>query len=257
VPAEIYKEDGASAASAGTVAASLPDANGIALPASTGSDLPSRRRRGAWWLAGGLVIVLLAISLLVKRQQRLPFEHFTIQRVSASEQVRMTAISPDGIYIASVLSEPNGAESLWVHHLPTGSERHGEQDAAIAYEDVVFSPDGNNIYFRVKNATPSALPERYDVYRIPILGGRSVHILGNVDSQSALPGAASECASIARAIFRVPTSSSVPARRVATSGYWRKEGQSTRTLWRALQMAGLLRFQTTRAMSRRLTSLLD
>jgi hypothetical protein len=127
------------------VAASLPDANGIALPASTGSDLPSRRRRGAWWLAGGLVIVLLAISLLVKRQQRLPFEHFTIQRVSASEQVRMTAISPDGIYIASVLSEPNGAESLWVHHLPTGSERQVEQDAAIAYEDVVFSPGTTSI----------------------------------------------------------------------------------------------------------------
>jgi DNA-binding winged helix-turn-helix (wHTH) protein/Tol biopolymer transport system component len=181
VAAEIYKEDGASGASAGTASVSLPDANGIALPASTGSDLPSRRRRGAWWLAGGLVIVLLATSLLVKRPQRLPFEHFTIQRVSAGEHVRMTAISPDGIYLASVLSEANGVESLWVHHLPTGSERHVEQDAAFEYDDVKFSPDGNYIYFRVKNATASASPERYELRRIAILGGRSVHILGNVD----------------------------------------------------------------------------
>jgi serine/threonine protein kinase len=135
------------------------------------------------WSIGPVVILALGVaaSYFVTRQQKLPFEHYSIQKATDSEHVELTAISPDGNYLAAVVRDANGARSLVLHHIPTNSERPIVQDAAYKYHDVIFSPDGNYIYFRI-DALGTPPPDRYDVYRVPVLGGQATQVIAGVDS---------------------------------------------------------------------------
>ena len=94
-----------------------------------------------------------------------------------SKHVRSIAISPDGIYLAAVVSDASGAQSLLLHHLPTNSERTIVQDAAYKYHGVIFSPDGSYIYFRIDAL---GTPNRWDDYRIPVLGGQPTRVIADV-----------------------------------------------------------------------------
>jgi len=145
-----------------------------------------RPRVGRWtiaWMASALVVVALAAFgyLIGGRRKTVPFEHFSIQKAMDSERVMLTAISPDGTYLASVLIALNGDESLVVHHIPTGSERAVLQDPALKYQDVMFSPDGGYIYYRI-SALGTSAPNRDDVYRIPVLGGQPTRVIEDVDA---------------------------------------------------------------------------
>jgi serine/threonine protein kinase/Tol biopolymer transport system component len=132
-----------------------------------------------------VLTLLAALSALgyffVPWQKRIPFEHFTIDRVGDSEQVDGTAISPDGNFVATVRTNANGTESLWLHHMPTNSERPIWQAAEYKYLDAIFSPDGSYIYFRIA-ALGSGSPRRSDVYRIPVIGGRPSRVVEDVDN---------------------------------------------------------------------------
>ncbi len=142
--------------------------------------------RGRWqraWLSGGLLLACMAGAayLYVSRHARVPFEHFSIQKAMDSTHVRMTAISPDGMYLVSVVEDPNRAESLMVRQLSTNTERAILKDANFKdYSSVTFSPDGSYIYFRV-DALGNPPPDRVDVYRISVLGGAPERVLNSVD----------------------------------------------------------------------------
>jgi DNA-binding winged helix-turn-helix (wHTH) protein/Tol biopolymer transport system component len=158
-------------------------------PPSIGAEEQHRGRTGGVlrWAAATAMVALLVITayFLVARQRQIPFEHFTIQKATDSGNVPFTAISPDGAYLASVLEDEEGNESLWIHHIATGSERPILQDAAFRYRDVTFSPDGSFIYFRTsafEHNAPS--PHRTDLYRIPILGGQAARIAEGVDARA-------------------------------------------------------------------------
>ena len=110
----------------------------------------------------------------------MPFEHFTIQQAIDSEQVEMTAISPDGAYLASVMHDAKGFESLTIHHIATTSETRILHDPAFTYWDVIYSPDGNYIYFRVR-ALDVPVDTRDDEYRIPVLGGQPERVIQDLD----------------------------------------------------------------------------
>jgi len=142
---------------------------------------PKTVRRAIAWSAGALVVAALAaFAYFMPRQQKIvPFEHFSIQKAMDSEHVKCTAISPDGAYLAAVITAANGDESLVVHHIRTGSERPIVQNAAYKYEDVIFSPDGDYIYYRIHALDHS---NRDDVYRIPLLGGQPSRIIEDVDA---------------------------------------------------------------------------
>ncbi len=97
-----------------------------------------------------------------------------------SKHVASIAISPDGIYLAAVLNDANGAQSLLLHHIPTNSQRDIVQDPAYKYDRVTFSPDGSYIYFRI-DALGQPRPNRWDDYRVPVLGGQPTRVIAGVD----------------------------------------------------------------------------
>ena len=87
-----------------------------------GQPRPGRLVRWSACLVGILSLAVVAYFFMT-RQKMVPFEHFTIQRVGDSEHVELTAISPDGLYLASVVRDVNGAESLWVHQISTNTDK--------------------------------------------------------------------------------------------------------------------------------------
>jgi DNA-binding winged helix-turn-helix (wHTH) protein len=141
------------------------------------------RMLGPLALAAGILVLLAMAYIVVRPQNQYPFERFTIQKVSDSQHVALAAVSPDGNYLAFVVVDAKGDQSLWVRHIPTGSERPILQDAAFVYLDMVFSTDGNYIYFRTNalGANPRP-PDRRDVYRIPVFGELAVRVLEDVDA---------------------------------------------------------------------------
>jgi serine/threonine protein kinase len=158
--------------------------SGISGSVASPKQPPHRVGRLLMWSSGVPAILALAAAAyyFATRHERVPFEHFMIQKASDDEHVNATAISPDGVYLASGRRDAGGARSLWVRHIPTGSERAILQDPVFkGYIDVIFSPDGGYLYFRVP-ALGNPPPDRWDVYRIPVLGGQPARVLAGVDA---------------------------------------------------------------------------
>ena len=107
-----------------------------------------------------------------------PFQDFSIAQVTTTGKVALTAISADGKYMATVVDNAAGEENLWVNDLATNSARKILGDKALRYEDIIFSPDTNYIYFRVPGLDKVG---RDDLYRIPLMGGEPVRILADID----------------------------------------------------------------------------
>jgi serine/threonine protein kinase len=151
------------------------------ISAAVASPAPIQRwsRKSLLWSVGLVAILAMAAIAyyLATRHESVPFAHYSIQKVINSEHVRMTAISADGNYLAAIVTDPNGAQTLLLHHIPTNSERPIVQNADYKYQDVLFSPDGNYIYFRIK---ANNVNEQADVYRIPVLGGQVTRVLEGV-----------------------------------------------------------------------------
>ncbi len=144
---------------------------------------PQRQRSKGWAWTVGLIAILAIIVFtyfLLTRQKKLPFEHYTLQRVIDSKHIGSVAISPDGVYLAAIVSDANGMQTLLLHHIPTNSERTIVQDPAYKYDRVIFSPDGSYIYFRINALDPNR-PDRWDDYRIPVLGGQPTRVIEGVD----------------------------------------------------------------------------
>jgi serine/threonine protein kinase len=136
------------------------------------------------WSVGLIAVVSVAavVYYVLMRRERVPFEHYSIQKVMDSKHVNMVAISPDGAYLASVTQDSNGNQDLRIHHITTGSERSILQEADYKYQHLVFSPDGSYIYFRM-DPLHAPKPHLGDEYRIPILGGQPTRVLEGVDSR--------------------------------------------------------------------------
>ena len=107
-----------------------------------------------------------------------PFQDFSITQATMTGKVALTAISGDGKYMATVVDNAEGEENLWVNDLATNSMSDILGDKAFRYEDIIFSPDTNYIYFRVPGLDKVA---RDDLYRIPVMGGEPARILTDID----------------------------------------------------------------------------
>jgi eukaryotic-like serine/threonine-protein kinase len=108
----------------------------------------------------------------------LPFEKFTIENVSNNGHIAQAAISPDGKYLLQALDE-DGAQSLWLRHIPTMSNKKVIDPARTRYEGLSFSPDGDYIYYLRRdegNETESQL------YSASVLGGSPRQLVDDVDS---------------------------------------------------------------------------
>jgi serine/threonine protein kinase/Tol biopolymer transport system component len=174
-------------AAAQTAATQTP-ATGTPRP-SSGSVLveaAGRNKVGTGLVLGAVLVVLVAAGFgvysVVKPAppvpKSLPFEHIEINNLTNNGHVALARISPDGKYLLHALEE-NGLQSLWLRHIPTGSNTQVEPAAATRYAGLTFSPDGNYIYFVRRDEAEHTISI---LYQAPVLGGTPRVVVRDVDS---------------------------------------------------------------------------
>ena len=153
-------------------------------PASSGSVLAqeARRHKLAVGTIGLIAVLLVAAAIFgvysMMQKRSVPFRNMTMTKLTESGNAFRAAISPDGKYLLHVTQE-NGLESLWLRHIPTGSNTQVVPPIAENFLGVLFSPDGNYFYF---GRTDKSRPGITTVYRAPVLGGAPRPVIFDIDS---------------------------------------------------------------------------
>ena len=129
------------------------------------------------------VLVLAAVAATVgvfwlRARRASPFRNMSMTRVTDSGNASSAAISPDGVYVLHVDAE-NGMQSLWLRHIPTGSNTRVVPPTEERYLGLTFSKDGNHFYFIRSDKNH---PGVRMLYRAPVLGGEARLVLTDVDS---------------------------------------------------------------------------
>ncbi len=166
------------------VQSSSPQASSSHVTASS-SSVSAVAREHKFGLAAVLLIglVLLAaggfgVYSLLSRSGPTPFQNFTITQITNTGKAQQAAISPDGKYVLNVQND-NGLQSLWLRNVPTGSDTQIVPPAAAVYRSLIFSPDGNYVYFRKAGLGTQS---EWDLYRTPVLGGTPQLVLRDLDT---------------------------------------------------------------------------
>lgn len=153
--------------------------------ASAGSAMAEIPRHGKTAVAARLLIalaVLLAAGFgvysFVNRSGPQPFKDFTVTQVTNTGRAELAAISPDGKYVLH-LQNDNGMQSLRLRNIATGSDTQIVAPAPPRYKSLIFSPDGNYVYFR---QLINSIGSDWDLYRMPVLGGIAQLVARDVDS---------------------------------------------------------------------------
>jgi eukaryotic-like serine/threonine-protein kinase len=151
---------------------------------ASGSATVVAAQQRPWWygLAATAALIILAAAgvgsyLLLHRAVPTPFQNFAITQVTNSSRAIVTAISPDGKYVLTVMDD-KGLNSLWLRNVATGSDTQVVPPSATI-ANVAFSPDGNYIFFR---KAENAIASDFNVYRAPVLGGTPKAVVQDVDS---------------------------------------------------------------------------
>ena len=133
--------------------------------------------------AGVIALIVLAaagfgVYSLLRHGGLRHFQNFTINQVTISGKAALTAISPDGRYVLTVMNEM-GLQGLWLRNIPTSSDTQVIPPSPASYSNLAFSPDGNYLYFtRAADATNT----HFDLYRAPVLGGAPQTVARGIDS---------------------------------------------------------------------------
>jgi serine/threonine protein kinase/Tol biopolymer transport system component len=134
----------------------------------------SPRRRIAFGIAAAVVCaVLLAWAVYAtigSRRAGPSFSSMKITRLPTRPGIVDAVISPDGRYIAYVIKEAAG-ESLWMRQLAPFSQVQILPPAPGPHSQLVFSGDGNYLYYARQNADGSS-----SLYRTPALGGDPIRV---------------------------------------------------------------------------------
>ena len=140
---------------------------------------PRRFSQGILTKAGLVILaaVVVALYFFLHRAGLTPFQNFAITQITTTNRAIVTALSPDGKYVLTVINE-KGLDSLWLRNVATGSDTQVVPPSATI-PSVAFSPDGNYIYFR---KAENAIASDFNVYRAPVLGGTPRVVVRDVDS---------------------------------------------------------------------------
>jgi eukaryotic-like serine/threonine-protein kinase len=163
-----------------------------AAPPTEGSRIPSsssvliaaagKNKFGTGLVLGVALLLVVAAAFgvysLLPHKKALPSEAMSIENLTNNGHVALARISPDGKYLLHVLDE-NGLQSLWLRHIPTGSNTQVVTPAATRYSGLTFSPDGNYIYFVRRDDSEQSIASLYDA---PMLGGTPRLLIKDVDS---------------------------------------------------------------------------
>src|SRR5229473_298241 len=153
-----------------------PSSSSILIAAAGKNKLGTGLALGAAFLL--LVAAAFGVYSLLPHKKDLPVERMSVENLTNSGHVSLARISPDGKYLLHVLDE-NGLQSLWLRHIPTGSNTQVVTPAATRYSGLTFSPDGNYIYFVRREDSEQSIASLYDA---PMLGGTPRLLIKDVDS---------------------------------------------------------------------------
>jgi serine/threonine protein kinase len=163
--------------------AGLPSSTVATERPSSSSVLAAAAKQHRFGLAIGVFLIVALLVMagygvygLLHTTKTPPFADFTITQVTNNGKTVAAAISPDGKYLLSVLDE-DSKQSLWLRHLPTNSDTQVLAPANASYESLIFSPDGNYIYFRRLMQV-----DYFDLFRAPVLGGQPQPIVRDIDT---------------------------------------------------------------------------
>ncbi len=153
--------------------AGRPDA-GETLPADAG---PAATRGAGWpvklaWLGAGLIVGALAIAALGRSLfQPPPTLPPVVRSLTYSGTSGAASISGDGKFMAFISSR-DGTPRIWLKQLASG-----EEVALTAGRDSwpQISPDSGSVLFR------RAEKGRFDLYRVPLVGGEPRRLASNID----------------------------------------------------------------------------
>ncbi len=129
-----------------------------------------------------LAAAAYGVYVFLHRARPVPFQNFSVSKVTDSGDAASAAISPDGKYILTLM-RTNGLASLWLRNVPTNSNTQVQPPADVYYNGLRFSPDGNYFYF--VRSDPGN-PELKFLYRAPLLGGTPQKLASDVDSNITL-----------------------------------------------------------------------
>jgi len=153
-----------------------PSSSSILIAAAT------KNKFGTGLVLGAVLLLLVAAAFgiysLLPSKKVLPVAQMSTENLTNNGHVFLSRISPDGKYLLHVLDE-NGLQSLWLRHIPTGSNTQVITPAATRYSGLTFSPDGNYIYCVRRDDSEQAIASLYDA---PMLGGTPRLLIKDVDS---------------------------------------------------------------------------
>ena len=81
-----------------------------------------------------------------------PFQVGRMSRLTTDGQAKLASISDDGRYVAHIRSAGDH-QSLWVRQTATNSDIQIQPPAAVQYDGISFSPDGNHVYYVTRSGT--------------------------------------------------------------------------------------------------------
>ena len=151
--------------------------------AQSSAQREGKRPRRVTAIALILLMAVLAVAggyglfkLTSRKTPALLFNEMTMTRLTSGGRTVGAAISPDGKYVAYVIS---GSEKpgVWVKHLATMSDTQIVPAGEALYSAPIFSPDGNYVYY--VQSQPNS--ERGTMYRVGVLGGSSRKMIDEVD----------------------------------------------------------------------------
>jgi serine/threonine protein kinase len=163
---------------------------GSADSAAVGAQ-PESRRSFPWrmglraTLSVGVALILVAGAVFATLRfylQRDPFASSSIEQITDSGDISNIAMSPDGKTLAEVKSA-GGQYSIWMRNVSTGKDLQILPPVILDYGSLVFSRDGNQLYFvRRDEDSPASL----NLYIMSVFGGEPRLLIRNVDDTIAL-----------------------------------------------------------------------
>ena len=142
-----------------------------------------KSRAGFFALVGALAALVLivgatafAYKYLWLKKAALPFGRINITQLTTSRNVIHSAISPDGNYIAYVISDRE-QHSLWLRQVSAANDTLIIPPGDVGFWGVTFSRDGKDLYYVTRGREDGM----GTLYRVPALGGTPGKVLVNLD----------------------------------------------------------------------------
>ena len=127
-----------------------------------------------WLFAAAAAVLLVALAgwYFVSRPAMLPpfsVDRVSIRKLSQSNNVALSVISPDGRSIAFVTYEQDDSRSLWLRRVSETNAIKIVPSQQVHYWDIAFSNDGEYVYY----ITAPRFGTHGTLFRVPSLGGQA------------------------------------------------------------------------------------